>query len=657
MTLLTLQKKGPVPTCAAVSAQTALAGGPPPPPATDADADATTSGELSHLLYDQHERERIHAPWRTLIAGQDFTPRTGLSTAERTALSYQRLRLVNSALSSAEALAYDSHRLTSLIEWTAVVDSGLGTLSAIHYNLFLGSLLDHDSYRRDMSSFSSLERTGTFLCTELEHGNDAAALETTATLDRATGGFILNTPTSGARKFMPNTSPIGGPKSALVAARLLIDGQDEGIFLFLTPLSDETGTRPGVSVHPLPERMGSPVDHCLTSFDHVRLPRTALLETEHGRLDSDGMMHSTVGNRRKRFLRSIGRVTMGKLCMSGAAVGVSRTALAIAVRYAHKRHISGPKSGERIPLVAHRSHSGRLIYAIATTYAMTFLHRTTVSHWAEHTEADRAEKERLVAITKGWTTWQARDIVTECRERCGARGLFTANRLTEIMTDLEGTITAEGDNLVIWLKAASEMMFEHEVDLRPSRMIPPGERQLTDPYFLRDLLCDVEAIWQTRARKALRQGPSGDPIARWNGTSAPALKMVAAHARLQAADAFLAAVGQADNPMTRFLLERLCRLFLLKELAEHTGDLLAEKRLTVDHVRSLSTAIETIIGELTPHMMTLVEAFDLPEEVLSEIPLLHGSPAEEHRPAERRTDPLAHRPALPAEEQLHLIAP
>ncbi|MGA4844571.1 acyl-CoA dehydrogenase [Streptomyces sp. G45] len=557
-----------------------------------------------------------------LKSGLRAAPRA--APAERAALSYQRLRLVNDTLESPKELALDPRGLAALHEWTGVVDSGLTTLAGIHYNLFLGSLLDHDGHLRDVSRYASLNRTGTFLCTELEHGNDAAALQTTAVLDRATGGFVLHTPHPGAQKFMPNTSTVGGPKSAVVAARLLVDDEDHGVFLFLTPLSDDMGILPGVTVRPLPPRIGSPVDHCLTSFDHVWLPRTALLEADHGRLTPGGEVRSDLGNRRKRFLRSISRVTTGKLCMSAAATGVSRTALAIAVRFAYSRHISGPKAGTRIPLAAHRSHHGRLLYAVATTYAMTFLHRTAVSRWAEHPPEEQAEAERLVAVAKGWNTWQARAIATECRERCGARGLFAANRLAELVTDLEGTITAEGDNLVIWLKAAAEMIFNHEVPPHSAPGTAPADRHLSDLAFLRDLLCDVETIWQTRARTALRQGRPGDPVARWNTASPYALELVEAHARRQAADAFLAAVERSEGTAAHPLLHSLCRLFLLKQLTESSGDLLAEQHMTVDHVRALSPAIEQTICELAPHLRTLVDAFDIPENLLAEIPLVHG---------------------------------
>ncbi|KUN90616.1 acyl-CoA oxidase, partial [Streptomyces resistomycificus] len=532
-----------------------------------------------------------------------------MTPAQRTAQSYQRLHLVNRTLDSAEALADDPRRLTSLIEWTAMADSGLGTLAAIHYNLFLGSLLDHDSHHRDLSPYTSLQHTGTFLCTELDHGNDATSLQTTATLNPHTGGFTLHTPTPGARKFMPNTSPTGGPKTALVAARLIIENRDEGIYLFLTPLSDQHGTLPGIHVQPLGERMGSPLDHCLTTFHHLPLPRTALLQADHGRLDPTNTLHTTHKNRRRRFLHSINRVTLGKLCMSAAAIGASRTALAIAVHHAHQRHIAGPKTGQRIPLAAHRSHSGRLLNALATTYAMTFLHRTTLNQYTHHTPTNRTHTERHIAITKSWTTWQARTIVTECRERCGAQGLFTDNRLSDLMNDLEGTITAEGDNLVIYLKAASEMIFNHQPQQPPTT--PPTHQQLTNPHFLRDLLTHTTNLWQTRARTALRQGPTQNPLARWNNTSTPALNMVNTHAQLQAANAFLTATQHPTTPTpTRHLLQQLCQLFLLTQLTPHTGDLLAHQHLTPHHLHTLPTTIDTLTTQLTPHLTTLTNALN-----------------------------------------------
>ncbi|MET7288041.1 acyl-CoA dehydrogenase [Streptomyces sp. NPDC005573] len=602
----------------------------PLPGAGGGPADRAAAG-LSGLLFGGAGRDQVHGRWRDLIAEDTFRHRPGLGADERAALSYTWLRLVNGRAGDPRRLAADPTRLAALHEWAAIVDGGGGlcTVASIHYNLFLGSLLDHQGPRgRDLSDFTSLRRIGTFLCTELDHGNDISALETTAELDPSTGGFVLNTPHTGAQKFMPNTSVTGGPKSAVVAARLLVEGRDEGVFLFLTPLSDENGLLPGVGVRRLPMRTGAPVDHCLTAFDRVLLPRDALLESENGSLDSAGRLHSSIGNRRKRSLRSIGRVTMGKLCLSAAAVGATRAALAIAVRYGDLRQVSGPRAGMRIPVNAHRSHHGPLLKGLATAYAMTFLHRTALSRWAAADRAggdagERAAAERLVAVAKGWITWQARAVTVECRERCGAQGLFAVNGLSEFPQYIEGTVTAEGDNTVIWVKAAAELLF---ADRRPPGALAPpdGVDQLTDVRHLRELLARAETVWRDRARARLRQGPTGDPVRRWNGASSAALDMVSVHAGLRAADAFLDAAGRAAEPGTRELLTRLCRLFLLQQLGPHTGDLLADGHLRAEQVRGLPQLLDDVLHGLAPHMPELVEAFDLPAAYLEGIPLANS---------------------------------
>ncbi|PNE30542.1 acyl-CoA oxidase [Streptomyces eurocidicus] len=590
-------------------------------PVTDS-SPVLDSSELTRLLFhDGPEGTDAHGRWRKAISAELFRHRGDVPTEERWRLSYDRLRALNEELPSPELLALDPRGLAALHEWTSVVDGATATVAGIHYNLFLGSLLDDViSPSRDVSEFAALSRTGTFLCTERGHGNDAAALETVARYDRERDEFVLHTPHEGAWKFMPNTSPAGGPKSAVVAARLLIDGQDQGVFLFLTPLSDHGGTLPGVTVTMLPERIGSPVDHCVTGFDHVRLPRTALVQGAHGRLSPDGTFSSAVGSPRKRFLHAIGRVTVGKLCMSASTLGGCRAALAIAVRYAHTRRISGPVAGQRVPLAAHRSHHGRLLERVATAYAMTFLHRAVTERWVTHGPGERAEAERLVAVAKGWITWRAREITIESRERCGARALFPVNGLAEFAANADGAITAEGDNLAIWCKAGAEMIFGHTLAPEPPKAT--GLEDPADPGFLRRAVAAAERHWHTTARSDLRGGGAGDALGRWNNASTAALGLVEAYTVGEAADAFASARDRAAGPAVRAVLDDLYALFLLGQVDARSGLLLAEGALTADQVRSLPRVLRDLTARLAPHLAALTDAFDVPEEHLSSLPML-----------------------------------
>ncbi|MFI5746581.1 acyl-CoA dehydrogenase [Streptomyces sp. NPDC051644] len=587
------------------------------------DQASSTVAALTRALFGER-LDQLHEPWRKLFSTEPFSFREGLSPDERAALSYERLRLINEALDDPEDFVVDVERLTALHEWVGPVDAGLGTVASIHYNLFLGSLLEHTSGpNRDLREFVELRRTGTFLCTEVGHGNSASQLETTATYDRTAGEFVLNTPSAAARKFMPNTSSTGGPKTAVVAARLITDGKDQGVFLFLAQLSDETGLpMPGVGIRRLPQTATAPVDHCITSFDNVRLPHEALLQSDHGRLTPEGVFTSSIGSPRKRFLHSIGRVTAGKLCMSAYSLGVTRHALAVAVRHAHVRQTSGVTAGGTVPLFAHRSHHAPLLDAIATTYAATLLHRAAVRQWAQATEPEREDGERFAAIVKGWVTWRARAVMTECRERCGAQGLFLANGIAGQLAANEGTITAEGDNLVIWVKAAGEMLLGHFTPKEPHDA-PPEARDLDDPVFLQDLLADIERIWHQRARTRLRSGTAGNPLNRWNNTVTPALELVDAYAHRQAAQALLDAAGQAAHPEAQQQLRLLHRLFTLRRVAAHSGDLLAEGYLTGAQVRQLPDAAEGVVAALAPEALALTNGFAAVEDVLLDHPINH----------------------------------
>ncbi|MEU4098050.1 acyl-CoA dehydrogenase [Streptomyces sp. NPDC026673] len=584
--------------------------------------EGTAVAALTQAVFDDQFTEH-HEYWRKLFSNIAFRFREGLLPEDRIALAYDRLRLVNEHIADPEDLVTDVARLAALHEWAGPVDAGMATIISIHYNLFLGSLVDHDGDRRDLREYLSMRRIGTFLCTEAGHGNSASQMETTAIYHPDTRTFTLHTPHPGARKFMPNTSSAGGSKAAVVAARLITQGTDHGIFLFLVPLSDVQGEPlPGIHISRLPQTATSPVDHCVTSFDHVPLSFEALLQSDHGRLTPDGTFTSAIGSARKRFLTSVGRVTNGKLCMEAYSLGVMRHAVTVAVRHGHSRQTTGAVGGAMVPLFAHRSHHAPLLDALATTYAATFLHRTAVRTWAQATAEQQEDSERLTAIAKGWVTWKAREVLTECRERCGAQGLMLSNGIAYQLAANEGTITAEGDNLVIWVKAAGELLLGN-FTAQPARQLPAEDRALSDPAFLQDLLADLARIWHQRARTRLRSGTAGGPLGRWNRTVTPALKLVDAYAHHLAAVAMRDAASTAGHPDARTLLEQVHRLFALRRIAAYSGDLLAENLLTASQVRQLPDEIENVIDALAPHAMTLAAGFAVSEDILNDHPITH----------------------------------
>ncbi|HEY8986452.1 MAG TPA: acyl-CoA dehydrogenase, partial [Streptomyces sp.] len=63
-------------------------------------------------------------------------------------------------------------------------------------------------------------------------------------------------------------------------------------------------------------------------------------------------------------------------------------------------------------------------------------------------------------------------------------------------------------------------------------------------------------------------------------------------------------------------------LFLLRHLQPYEGLLAAEGALTPAQLHALPTARTTLTAALAPHLPTLTEAFDIPEEHLGSLPML-----------------------------------
>lgn len=275
-------------------------------------------------------------------------------------------------------------------------------------------------------------------------------------------------------------------------------------------------------------------------------------------------------------------------------------------------------------MVAHRSHHGPLAEAMATVFAMSLLHRRVLDRWekaAARPPAERETDERLVDIAKGWITWQARSVIVECRERCGAQGLLENNGMTELVTGIEGAITAEGDNLAIHSRAAAGLLLDRSRAPREDPAADPTGGDLADLGFLGRLLDEVERIWFARAAARMARAADGEPLERWNAASGPALRGVEAHAYRQAAHAYENALAALPGGEARERLDELARLFALRWVARNSGDLLAAGQLTPDQVDGLSEATEQLVTAVSAHLPELAASFALPGELLADWPI------------------------------------
>ncbi|WNI21461.1 acyl-CoA dehydrogenase [Streptomyces sp. ITFR-16] len=517
----------------------------------------------------------------------------------------------------------DPRRYFALEEWAAVVDPSLAALLAAHLNLCLGSLLQLGSSREADQALGDLEAgraTGAFLATEAVWGSDLARLRTEAHYDSQRREFVLNTPDDGAVKFMSNNALRELPKIAVVLARLRSGPQDHGVHAFVCHLGTVDEPAPGVRVTPLPDKPGMPTDNALTRFRDARVPLGALL-------DGDGHIRDALRageilpiDRPAAFARSVARVGIGKVGLSAVSAAMARAAVTIATRFAEHRHSAGAGAA-RVPLIEHRVHYSALIDATADVYTASYVASagmaTAVRAAARrHVVPTPAEAHRYT-MTKYLVTSLCHQVLTAVQGLCGAHGMFAVNRIPLYLAVNRGCMTAEGDNTVIALAAAREMVHRHdEAALRSPTAHPlPPEGDL--PAWA--------ALAAAREEQALRACHRGLAAARrthtqildvWNTCSARFLRLADRHAHRIALDELLAAQQQTDDAEARKLIACLGEVHALRDLRRDAAATLRDGLIAPEHLVLLDHRTDRCRDQLHTHLPILVDAFGIPHPLL-----------------------------------------
>jgi acyl-CoA oxidase len=157
--------------------------------------------------------------------------------------------------------------------------------TALHWIMFVPniiSLCDEEQKAEWLPLCKDWKMIGCYAQTEIGHGSNVRALETTATFlpecsgGQAGGSWMINSPTLTSSKAWPGT--LGRTANhAMVIARLIDgDGIDRGIHNFLVPLRSMKDHKllPGVKTADLGPKIGfNNMDNGFARFDNVLIPR------------------------------------------------------------------------------------------------------------------------------------------------------------------------------------------------------------------------------------------------------------------------------------------------------------------------------------------------------------------------------------------------
>ena len=204
--------------------------------------------------------------------------------------------------------------LALVVEEVAAGDGGTSTVISVTNCPVNAILMRHgnpDQKKQWLTPLAQGQLLGAFCLTEPHVGSDASALRTTAV--REGDGFVIN----GVKQFI--TSGQNGDVAIVIAVTDKGAGK-KGLSAFLVP----TNT-PGYRVARLEDKLGQhSSDTAQINFDHCRIPAENL-----------------IGQEGAGYGIALGALEGGRIGIASQSIGMARSALDVAIRYAKERQSFG----------------------------------------------------------------------------------------------------------------------------------------------------------------------------------------------------------------------------------------------------------------------------------------------------------------------------
>jgi acyl-CoA oxidase len=535
-------------------------------------------------------------------------------------------------------------KLMAAIETLSFHDGSLLIKLGVQFGLFGGSIQQLGTeyhHRKYLPKAAACQLLGGFAMTEIGHGSNVQALETTAVYDSEHRDFLINSPSYSSGKTFIGNAAVDG-QFVVVFAQLHIGAANHGVHAFVVPIRDENGQPlPGVTIEDNGLKLGlNGVDNGRIWFQNTRVPKTELLN-RFAEVTDDGQYRSGIKSNHSRFFAMIGTLVNGRITMALAANNMAKSALTIAIRYSARRRQFGGGFQETLVL-DYPATQRRLMPLLANVYAFDFAVKRLVRiREQSHDRGTGARPiESLAAGIKAFSTWTAMHTIQVCRESCGGEGYMFVNRFAALKADADIFTTFEGDNTVLMQLVAKNLLGELKDQLkemnpgRIARFFVDQRLKLLEKRFMgltaanASLLTPEQQLAYFRFREStllLRAGGRFRRLSRQKAMDAYSaftqlqpelLELAEAYAERQVLESFLEAVDRVPEQTLQRPLRKLADLFALYHLEKHKGWFLENGFMQGKRARAITSQVTHLCQEVRQDAVALVDAFGIPDQCL-----------------------------------------
>ena len=528
----------------------------------------------------------------------------------------------------------------------SIVDPGFWTRFGVHYGLFFNALRGQANsnqlaYWIQRGAASLQGMVGCFCMTELGHGSNVQALETTAIFDQDTDEFIIHTPSLTATKWW-----IGGAAHSathgVVFAQLIVNKKRHGVKSFVVPLrnANDYSLKPGVTIGDLGKKMGRDgIDNGYVQFSHVRIPRLYML-MKHTQVSREGVVTEP-----PLAQLTYGALITGRTAMVLDSSAVSKRITTIAIRYACvRRQFSSAADKLETKIIDYAMHQRRLMPLLAQTYAMQFagdkLYKMYNGCMAKLEDAggdDKAatqdamdtlkELHATSAGLKAFCTWSTLEAIDKCRQACGGHGYSAYNGFGGAFADFAVHCTWEGDNTILSLQAGRALIGSYH-DAVAGTKLPAGTAYLNERDNLKNASAEgrpvddyavIREAWDCCSAVAVEKAALAFDGYKTAGKSqdeayelTSQLRALAAqiHTRGFLVKGFLETLEAAPQAM-QAVLKPVALLYALWSIDENSGIFLQAGYFTSDDIDAVRTRTNELCLEVRNQCIPLTDAFNL----------------------------------------------